>query len=71
MHARFMSWSYLGLLAAFLGEIGARLPGVRFAPGVIVPGVVVMVAGAVLIQLRVPRILSRLASAPVILSPRQ
>ena len=65
IHARCMSWSYLGLVAAFLGEIGARLPGVGFAAGVIVPGAVVMLAGWALIHLRLPRILSRVAPTQV------
>jgi uncharacterized membrane protein len=63
VHARCMSWSYLGLLAAFFGEIGARVPGVDFAAGVIVPGTIVMVTGAVLIRTRLPRLVKRSSAA--------
>ena len=63
IHARCMCWSYLGLLAAFFGEIGARVPGVDFATGVIVPGAVVMLAGAALMRARLPRLVDR-ATAP-------
>ena len=59
-HAHAMSWSYAGLIAAFFAEIGARVPGVGFATGVIVPSIVVMAAAAVLIHAGVPRIIGRL-----------
>lgn len=59
MHGRFMSWAYAGLLAAFASEVGVRLPGVGFLPGVIVPSALVIAAAAVLIQVQVPRIVAR------------
>jgi hypothetical protein len=59
-HARAMSWSYAGLLAAFFSEIGARLPGVDFTTGVVVPTVCVMAVAAVIIHGRVPRTVGRL-----------
>jgi hypothetical protein len=59
-HARAMSWSYAGLLAAFCAEIGARVPGVDFAVGVIVPGIGVMAVATILIHTRVPAIVGRL-----------
>ena len=61
LHARCMSWSYAGLVAAFFAEIGARVPGVEFATGVIVPTAAVMLAAAMLIHRRVPRIVARVA----------
>jgi hypothetical protein len=60
LHARAMSWSYAGLLAAFFAEIGARLPGVGFSTGVIVPAVAVTAVAAILIHTRVPRIVASL-----------
>ena len=57
LHAQAMSWSYAGLVAAFFAEIGARVPGVDFATGVIVPTIAVMAIAAVLIHSRVPRII--------------
>jgi len=60
VHARFMSWSYAGLLAAFSAEIGARLPGVGFMTGVIVPAAGVTVIAALLIHVGVPRTIGRL-----------
>lgn len=59
MHGRFMSWAYAGLVAAFASEVGVRLPGVGFLPGVVVPTMVVITVAAVLIQVQVPRIVSR------------
>jgi uncharacterized membrane protein len=56
VHARFMAWSYAGVLAAFFSEIGARLPGVGLLPGVLVPSTVVIGIAAVVIHRRVPRL---------------
>jgi uncharacterized membrane protein len=70
IHARCMSWSYAGLVAAFFAEIGARLPGVGFLTGVLVPTMVVLLLAAVLIHVRVPRIIARATPPPVILSTR-
>jgi uncharacterized membrane protein len=61
IHARCMSWSYAGLVAAFFAEIGARLPGVGFVTGVLVPTVVVTLIAAILIHVRVPRVVARVA----------
>ena len=60
VHAIFMAWSYVGLLAAFIAEIAVRVPGVRFGPGVMVTTVLVTAGGAILIHTRVPRIVSGL-----------
>ena len=61
MHARLMSWSYAGLVGAFVGEIGSRIAGV--GPfGVTVAGIGVMVLAAVIIHRRVPRIILTVAS---------
>ena len=57
IHARCMSWSYAGVVAAFASEIGARLPGVRFVDGVVWPGAGVLLIAAVLIYGRVPRVI--------------
>lgn len=61
IHARCMSWSYAGLVAAFFAEIGARLPGVGFVTGVLVPTVAVTLIAAVFIHLRVRHIVARAA----------
>ena len=60
LHATCMGWSFAGVVAAFFSEIGARMPGVGLAAGVIWPTAAVMVAAAVLIHTRVPRIVARL-----------
>jgi uncharacterized membrane protein len=60
MHGIFMSWSYVGLLAALISEIAVRVPGVRFGLGVTVTTAVVVAGGAALIHIRVPRIAERL-----------
>lgn len=57
MHARFMSWSYAGLMAAFASEIGARVPGVPFVHGVVWPTVFVIGIAAVMIHRRVPELI--------------
>jgi hypothetical protein len=56
-HAKFMSWSYVGLLAAFVAEVAVRVPGVGFGSAVIAATAFVVAGGAVLIRTRVPRIL--------------
>jgi hypothetical protein len=61
IHANFMGWSYVGLLAAFISEIATRVPGVRFGPAVMVTTALVMAGGAILIHTRVPKIVSTLA----------
>ena len=61
LHGTFMSWSYVGLLAAFLSEVATRVPGMDFGVGVIAATVIVVAGGVVLIHTRVPKILKRLA----------
>ena len=67
-HARYMAWSYVGLVAAFAAEIATRLPPFRSgrAFGIAVGGatLAVIAAGAVLIQRHVPQAVSRLRVAP-------
>jgi uncharacterized membrane protein len=57
LHATFMCWSYVGLLAAFVSEVAVRVPGIGFGPAIIAATVLVVAGGAVLIHIRVPRIL--------------
>lgn len=66
VHAIFMGWSYVGLLAAFIAEIAVRVPGVRFGTGVLVTSVLVTVGGAILIHTRVPKIVSALVKNQVV-----
>jgi uncharacterized membrane protein len=68
LHARFMSWSYAGLIAAFFSEIGSRVPGVGFTAGVLVPTTVVMLAAALLIHCRIPALISRMAVAATLVA---
>jgi uncharacterized membrane protein len=62
LHAYFMCWSYVGLLAAFVSEVAVRVPGVGFGAAVFVATAVVMASGAVLIHTRVPSILGALTA---------
>lgn len=58
LHAYFMCWSYVGLVAAGVAQMSTMLAG----PGrlmVVAPAAIVVLAGALLIHGRVPRILSR------------
>jgi len=65
LHAHFMCWSYVGLVAAFFAEVGVRMPGLRFGPAVIVATVLTIVIGAVLIFRQVPKILAGNGIAPL------
>jgi uncharacterized membrane protein len=58
LHATFMCWSYVGLLAAFVSEVAVRVPGVGFGSAVIVATVLVVAGGTVLIHTQVPRIVA-------------
>jgi uncharacterized membrane protein len=66
VHARFMSWSYAGLVAAFVAEIGVRVPGVSFAAGVIAPTGAVLLTAAILIHRRIPAIVARLGAVALL-----
>ena len=50
VHAQFMSWSYVGLLAATAAEIFTRVPGLDFWWAVIVASVAIILGGAVYIR---------------------
>ncbi len=65
LHAIFMCWSYVGLVAAFASEIATRVPGLNFGSAVIAASAAVIVAGAILIHTRVPRILVAFARTRV------
>jgi hypothetical protein len=54
IHAYFMCWSYVGLVAALVAEISVRVPGVGFGPAVIGALIASVVLGAVAIHTRVP-----------------
>lgn len=54
MHAEFMGWSYVGLLAAALAETVSRVPGAPFAGSVIAASIVVMVIGGIVLRARLP-----------------
>jgi uncharacterized membrane protein len=57
-HAYFMTWSYVGLLAALASEIGTRTEVLPFFGAVAVASVTVIIVGAWLIQRHVPRLLA-------------
>ena len=60
LHGYFMSWSYVGLIAAFIAEVAVRVPGVGFSSAVVSATVVTVLGGALLIHTRVPVIVRRL-----------
>ena len=66
LHATFMCWSYVGLLAAFISEVAVRVPGIGFGAAVIASTVVVVVGGAILIHTRVPRIVMAVAKTTAV-----
>lgn len=62
LHAYFMCWSYVGLVAAGVAQITTMLSSlpVSFAAGL--PSLVVVLIGAILIHTRVPQLLLALGS---------
>lgn len=64
LHAYFMSWSYVGLVAAGVAQVATKLVGPGVLP-VLLPSIVTVLAGALLIHSRVPEILSGLARGKV------
>lgn len=69
LHARFMMWSYVGLLAASAGEIAARSPLIRdwtdFGIAVGGASLLVSIVGAVFIERAARRFSTRQLSAAV------
>jgi uncharacterized membrane protein len=56
-HAYFMSWSYVGLVAAGAGQMATVISDLPSVIAVGLPSVVIVMVGAVLIHTRVPAIL--------------
>lgn len=65
LHATFRCWSYVGLVAAFVAEVAVRIPGVGFGSAAIASTVLVLAGGAILIHVRVPRMLAALTAGGV------
>ena len=57
IHAYFMSWSYVGLVAAGVAQITTKFAG-HGSFQVVIPVVLIVLAGVLLIHSRVPQILS-------------
>lgn len=70
LHGICMSWSYAGVVAALFSEIGARIPGVGLAAGVLIPSALVTAVAAVLIHTRVPRIVTGIMSGQAVMHSR-
>lgn len=64
-HAYWMTWSYVGLLAAAVSEVATRLPESPFWGMVFVGTFVVVGVGSQLIRRRVPRAVQSLTGRPV------
>jgi uncharacterized membrane protein len=58
-HAALMSWSYVGLVAAFIAEVIVRLPGARIGWSAFFGIAVAMAVGGYLIHTRVPHAVAR------------
>ncbi len=72
LHYSFMSWSYVGLLAAAASEVGTRVPAFQFWWAVAGATIIVLVGGGLLIVRNQKRTLSRfgnLATARVARKP--
>lgn len=68
-HAYWMSWSYVGLLAAAAAEVLSRIPDTPFWGMVLAASGAVVALGAVVIRRRVPSILAGLWRGPVTTRP--
>jgi len=47
LHWEFMSWSFVGLLAAAVAEVAFRIPGFAYWPSIVAGAILVFVAGGV------------------------
>lgn len=65
LHAYFMSWSYVGLVAAGVSQLATQHSSLPPLFAVVMPSAALVVGGALLIHTRVPRILAGFASASV------
>lgn len=63
LHAYFMSWSYVGLVAAGTAQLATMSSDLPGAILVGLPSVLIVIVGGVLIHTRVPRIIAARASA--------
>jgi len=63
LHARFMSWSYVGLAAAGVAQLATRYELLLQPFAVIVPTLAIVVVGAFWIHSLVPKALAKLDSA--------
>ncbi len=59
MHLQFMSWSYIGLLAAAASEAAVRIPAYRFWWAVILSSAAIIMAGAIILAHNRPKLLAR------------
>jgi uncharacterized membrane protein len=58
-HAYFMSWSYVGLLAATAAEVAVRIPGANFAAAAFGSSILVTAVGALTIHGRSSAVIRR------------
>ncbi len=61
MHARFMLWSYAGLMAAAVSEVTARVPGWNFWLAVVIPSCLVIAIAWVMIHFKGAAAIARLS----------
>ncbi|MGQ4276136.1 DUF2306 domain-containing protein [Pseudidiomarina sp. E22-M8] len=62
LHAYFMSWSYVGLVAAGVSQLATLYFPLSPMVVVLLPSAALIVTGALLIHTRVPRIIARFVS---------
>lgn len=60
LHAYFMSWSYVGLVAAGVAQLATHYSPLPGALAVALPSTIVVAVGALLIHTKVPRALGKL-----------
>lgn len=62
LHGYFMSWSYVGLVAAGVAQLATMYSALSAPLAVGLPSILVVIMGGVLIHTRVPKILAAFAS---------
>jgi uncharacterized membrane protein len=65
LHATFMAWSYVGLVAAFCVEVAVRIPGIGFGAASVAGTAIVVALGALIIHTRIPKIAAGILKSSV------
>ncbi|HZY42162.1 MAG TPA: DUF2306 domain-containing protein [Anaerolineae bacterium] len=70
LHARFVTGSYVGIVAAAAAEVATRVPGWNFGAAAGITSLVVLLAGMYLIATRTPATIDRLHHGRRVIDPK-